>query len=256
MDKKKWNAVFYVSITLCILSLIAGMIIYFSMCATENDYEKLRSETKSTQQDGQLGEINSDGGVKINFDNLQKRNKDIYAWITIPQTGVDYPVLQSYEEDDDFYLNHNLDREWDINGSIYTEKHNSLDFTDPVTVIYGHEMLDGSMFNTLHKFSDKEFFEKNKYIYIYLPDKVLTYTIVSAYKSDDRHILNSYDFSKKEVFEDYLEGVMKPKSMMENHRKIELTTDDRIITLSTCMGNEKNYRYLVQGVLTDERPVK
>ncbi len=255
MNKKKWKIIFYISSALCILSLIAGIMLYFSMCRSKDDYEKLRSEAKSTISDNQLGEIITSSGIKIDFENLQKKNKDIYAWITIPETRVDYPIVQSYSEDDDFYLNHNIDKKYDINGSIYTEKHNKTDFSDPVTVIYGHNMLDGSMFQTLHSFRDKNFFEENKYIYIYLPDRILTYTIVSAYKWDNRHILNSFDFSDSEVFTEYLETIENPNSLEVNRRDFDLSTSDKILTLSTCIGNEKDYRYLVQGVLTDEKPI-
>ena len=113
-------------------------------------------------------------------------------------------------------------------------------------------MLDGSMFRTLHKFSDKKFFDKNEFIYIYTPGHILKYRIFAAYKWDDRHILNSYDFSDEQVFADYIEEIKNPKSLMVNTRETELSTSDRIITLSTCIGNEKNYRYLVQGVLIDD----
>jgi len=183
---------------------------------------------------------------------LKEKNDDIYAWITIPETNVDYPIVQSYSESDAFYLDHNINKNYDINGAIYTEKLNNTDFSDPVTVIYGHNMIDGSMFQTLHKFRDKEFFEKNKYIYIYTPGRTLTYTIVAAYKGDNRHLLNSYDFTDDEVLEKYYDSVSSPNSLECNTREYDLKKEDKIITLSTCIGNETEYRYLVQGVLTDD----
>lgn len=188
----------------------------------------------------------------VDFTSLTKRNSDVYAWIKIPNTQIDYPILQSYSEDDSFYLTHNIDKNYDINGSIYTEKQNSLDFSDPNTVIYGHNMLDGSMFQNLHLFRDKSFFDANKYIYIYTKNRILTYEIVAAYKSDNKHILNSYDFSDKQVFAEYIKSVKSPKSMEVNTRERDITTSDKLITLSTCIGNESNYRYLVQGVLIDD----
>lgn len=188
----------------------------------------------------------------IDFESLKKGNDDIYAWIKIENTNVDYPIVQSYEEDDYFYLNHNIEKKYDINGAIYTEKHNKTDFSDPNTLIYGHDMLDGSMFRTLHKFRDEKFFNENEFIYIYTEGHILKYRIFAAYKWDNRHILNSYDFSNEKVFENYLNEIKNPKSLMVNKRDVELTTSDKILTLSTCIGNEKNYRYLVQGVLIDD----
>ena len=97
----------------------------------------------------------------INFDELSKLNPDLYAWIRIPNTAVDYPVAQSSNSDDNFYLHHNYLGNYEFAGTIYSQRHNSKDFVERVTVLYGHNMLNGSMFADLHKFSDEEFFEEN-----------------------------------------------------------------------------------------------
>ena len=68
--------------------------------------------------------------------------------------------------------------------------------------------------------------------------------------------LNSFNFSDPAVFAEYLEYVKAPKSMIVNTRPVELNTDSRLLTLSTCIGNQKNYRYLVQGVLKQDEPTK
>ena len=99
----------------------------------------------------------------IDFATLQERNADVYAWIKIPDTKVDYPILQSGDKPENFYLNHNIDGEYEFAGCIYTQKLNKKDFTDPNTVIYGHNMKNGTMFKALHQFRNKDFFEANKY---------------------------------------------------------------------------------------------
>ena len=193
---------------------------------------------------------------KVNFTELWKTNTDIYAWITIPNTNVDYPILQT-DGDDSFYLNHNYKKQYEFAGSIYTEKLNSKDFSDPMTVVYGHDMLNGTMFRTLHNFHDPNFFANNPYIYVYLPDRTLTYEIFSAYVYDDRHLLYSFDFNDKDVFADYLEYATNPDdSMMCNRRDVDVTADDKVITLSTCIGNMETSRYLVQGVLISDEPAR
>lgn len=191
----------------------------------------------------------------IDFDKLQEINADLYAWIKIPNTSIDYPVAQAYYEADSFYLDHNIYKEYEFAGTIYTEKKNSKDFSDPNTVLYGHNMLNGTMFQNLHYFQDPVFFNENDTLYIYTPGHILTYRIFAAYQYDDRHILNSFDFSDEAVFAQYLEDCLNPRSMLCNVREdTTLTTDDKIITLSTCLGSNKSVRYLVQGVLIkDER---
>ena len=131
---------------------------------------------------------------------------------------------------------------------------NAKDFSDPVTVLYGHHMLDNSMFSTLYYFRDQQFFDTNEFFYIYTPGHILTYRIVSAHQYDERHILNSFDFSKEDVFREYLDEISNPRSMLADVRDgIQLTTEDRIVTLSTCISGG-SMRYLVQGVLIDDQP--
>ncbi len=111
------------------------------------------------------------------------------------------------------------------------------------------------MFATLHRFYDADFFNKNRYIYVYTPDRKLTYEIVSAFEYDNRHIMNSFDFSDDNVFSDYLNMIKNPHSVSVNKRNTELTTDDKILVLSTCL-NSGDGRYLVQGVLKKDEPTK
>ena len=209
---------------------------------TDTDTEKNKAPKKEIINNG------------INFTNVWEINEDVYAWIKVPNTPIDYPVLQ-YAGDDSFYLEHSVFKQYSFGGSIYTEKLNSKDFSDPNTVLYGHNLLNGTMFAGLHNFRDPNFFAQNPYIYIYMPDRTLTYLIFSAYEYDDRHILYSFDFDDDEVFEEYLEYAKNPEnSMTYNTREVDVTTDDTIITLSTCMDDIATSRYLVQGVLISNDP--
>ena len=191
----------------------------------------------------------------INFEAEAKKYPDIYAWIYIPNTNINYPVVQS-PDNDEYYLNHSAEKKYKRSGAIYSEMRNRKDFTDPNTILYGHNMMNGSMFQNLHKFrKDQKFFDENKYIYIYTPGHVLTYEICAAYRYDNRHLLNSFNFKDPAVFEDYLETVKNPKSMISRTRQVELGKDSKILTLSTCIGNH-DYRYLVQGVLIKDELTK
>ena len=134
---------------------------------------------------------------------------------------------------------------------------NSKDFSDPNTVIYGHNMSKGYMFENLYKFQDEEFFNTNREFYIYTPENILTYTVYSAYKYDKRHLLTSFDFSDAQVFADYIVHTKNPTSMVKNVRTdVDITTKDKIVTLSTCYGTGNKARYIVQGVLTNVQKTK
>lgn len=184
----------------------------------------------------------------IDFDSLTAEYPDIYAWIRIPGTKVDYPIVQR-EGDNDYYLNHTIDGKKKAEGSIYTEDYNSKDFEDPVTIIYGHNMRNGSMFKTLHKYKDKQFLLDNSELFIYQKDRVLKYKIFAAYVSDNKHLLFKYDFEDENIFDNYLNNVLTKRDMSSNiNTNVDVTASDKIITLCTCNNNDAQ-RYLVQAVL-------
>ena len=215
-----------------ILCLAVGGVKLVREQKAGEEYEELREEAKTEEPE-----------------TVEAENPDIYAWITIPGTNVDYPVLQR-EGDNGYYLNHSVDGAGSIAGAIFTEDYNSKDFTDPNTIIYGHNMKNGSMFRTLHNYSDREFFDNNRDITIYMPDKILHYTIFAAYLYDSRHLMLSFDFKDPDVFRAYLDSVRNIRDMNAFvDTDIPVTEEDKIITLSTCYKGQADRRYLVQAVL-------
>ena len=190
----------------------------------------------------------------IDWDKLHETNADIYAWIYVPGTSVDYPVLQ-HPTDNEFYLMHNLDKSYGYPGVIYTEDYNSKDFTDPNTVLYGHNMDNTTMFSTLHKFSDPQMFETPHYIYIYTEDgRTLVYEIFAAYEYPSIHLLINFDVKNEYIYEQYLRNIgnmdLTSTGVANIRHAITPTINDRIITLSTCTtDHDANERFLVVGVL-------
>ena len=184
----------------------------------------------------------------IDFDSLTAKYPDVYAWIQIPGIRVDYPIVQR-EGDNSYYLNHTVDGRKRFEGAIFTEDYNSKDFKDPNTIIYGHNMKNGSMFKGLHKYKDRKFFKEHSDLFIYQPNRVLRYKIFAAYVYDSRHLMLSFDFKDENIFESYLNSVLTNKGMSGNiDTTVDISTEDKIITLSTCNNNDKQ-RYLVQAVL-------
>lgn len=187
----------------------------------------------------------------FNWDVLWEENEHIYAWIYIPGTNVDYPILQ-HPTDNTYYLNYNLDGSKGYPGCIYTENMNSKDFSDCNTLIYGHNMKNGTMFADLHDFEKKEFFNEHRYMFVYLPDEILVYDIFAAYKFTDEHIWYTYDCIGQDGFGSYLDMIYNDYSNAGHFREgVRVTKEDHIITLSTCIGGQKDKRYLVQGVLVE-----
>lgn len=183
----------------------------------------------------------------------EEQNKDIYAWIVVPGTVIDYPVLQ-HPEEMDYYLEHNLDGSKGRPGCIYTQRMNNKNWSDRNTVLYGHNMRVGTMFAGLHNFEDTDFFEENRYIHIYSEDgRVLVYEIFAAYAFSDAHILMTYDLHTDEGYQQYLD-IIGENAKKNGHfrQETEVSAEANIITLSTCIRGSSSQRYLVQGVLVAE----
>lgn len=193
---------------------------------------------------------------EVDFDTLWETNIDICAWIYVPGTQVNYPVLrntQTADLYDSYYLQHTVDKSEGLPGAIYMEPCNMPDFTDKNTVLYGHHMKNGSMFASLDAYLDALFMEENPYVYIVTPQKNVVYQVFSAVIYDDTHIMRNYDFTDDESYQTYLDSLVSngnEKDVLPEGMKA--TTQDRVITLSTCVKNHDDKRLLVVAVLVDE----
>lgn len=183
----------------------------------------------------------------IDFAGLQETNPDIYAWLYVPDTNVDHPVLQR-EGSAEYYLTHDLQGAYSEAGCIFTQYYNSRDWTDNHTVIYGHKIK--SMFAALHNYEDARFFDEHKYFYVYTPEYTFVYQVFAAYRASNAHLLLNYNMSDHDSFQQYLDSVMAQDGIGVNiDRDIQVDADDHIVTLSTCVGGYAQYRYLVQAKL-------
>ena len=192
--------------------------------------------------------------LEVDLKNLQETvNADIYAWIYVPGTKVNYPILQ-HPTDDSHYLNYNLDGSKGYPGCIYSEKtYNNKEFTDHNVVLYGHNMKNGTMFGSLHRYEDEEFFNENRYIYVYTQEKLLVYKIFAAYVHSNEHLLYNHNFELPEMATLYFETIRTERNMNRIYDdSIELSGEEYFITLSTCINNKPENRFLVQGVLINE----
>lgn len=187
--------------------------------------------------------------ANVDFKSLQRINKDIYAWIRIPGTVIDYPILNR-KGDNAFYLKRNYYGYADSRGSIYTEDYNSRDFNDPVTLIYGHNMSSGSMFGSIQKtYTRRSFMESHKEIQIIMPDKTYTYEIFAAVPYSNIHLMYYYDFTKPIVFDQVMDDILSVRAVNAViDRTVNVTSNDHIIILSTCLTGNDNKRYLLLAV--------
>lgn len=246
-----------VTVILDILLMVCFSILILLLCNGMDQKEKDIGKKQNSNYSPDVSYSSDDLPENpIDFAKLQEQNADVCAWITIPNTKVDYPILQSADdEEEDYYLHRDIEGNYAFEGCIYIQKLNKKDFSDPVTVAYGHSMLNKTMFGSLHSFKNTEFFKDNSRIMVYKPGHILVYRIFSAYAYDDRLILDYFDFQDKDVFESYLKDATNPSVFGGNHADINVTTNDKVLILSTCTGNDAE-RFLVQAVLEKDQPTK
>lgn len=214
--------------------------------------EETPAEPEEVPEDAEPEE---DDGVAlgIDFAALSQVNDEIYAWLEIPGTGISYPVLQS-QTDDLYYNTHSVDKSYYTGGSIYTQRYNTKTFDDPMTLVYGHNFHDQSLFAPLLNFADSAFFQENRTFFLYTPETVYEYTIFAAYPHTSEHLLLCYDFSDETQFDAYFDSLSD--AINANYDQDSFPAfGDRIVTLSTCYRLSFGQRYLVQGVLTATYPV-
>ena len=261
MKKRTWKVIAVISFAAAVILTAVVLRIYtqreharqtFEEMQQQNS-EKRQTDTQESKEQSKTKEKKKKLDIPVDFETLQKENPDIYAWITIPGTDIDYPVVQD-STDNTYYLNHAADTSLSDSGAIYSEKENAKDFDDYLTVLYGHNMKDGSMFAGLHKYEDKTFLKDHKDLTIYTPDSILKYRIFAAYLTDNRHVLMYYNQgTDEESRETYLKDIVEQRNMNASiDTKAKVDKDSKILTLSTCHAAGKNYRYLVQAYLVKE----
>lgn len=182
--------------------------------------------------------------LQVNWDELLKRNSDVKGWIQIPDTNVNYPVLQG--ETNDTYIHSDIDHHELSAGSIFVASENDSPFNDFNTVIYGHNMKNGSMFNNIKSYTKQDFADEHPYIYIYLPDGTVSrYKVVVGHIIDETsvlyntHVMNKTSFIDEMVRTSYIDI------------DFDVNQVESVITLSTCtsQGSESGKRNVVHAIL-------
>lgn len=266
MIKKAISVVLAIVLFVCVILLTFRAVhqkkeeaVYENMRETAVTAEREEPETTEVINSTEKAPINIYEGLPdVDFKALWEINTDVCAWISVPGTQVDYPVLRREEAQnpyDDYYLQHTAEKTAGLPGAIYMEPCNAADFSDANTVLYGHNMRNGTMFGSLHEFENDDFFDEHEDVYVVTPEKTFVYRIYAAVTYSDLHIMGSYDFDSPADFERFADSLREGRSMTDLFREeLEVTAGAKLLTLSTCIKGEDDKRFLVVAVLTDEVP--
>lgn len=180
--------------------------------------------------------------LDIDFEVLNQENQDIVGWIYLENSPINYPVVQS--NDNEYYLHRLINGEYNLAGSIFMDYRNNSNLEDNNTIIYGHNMKNNTMFGSLQEYKEQEYYENHKTIYYFTPKKNYAIELIAGYTiSVESDIYNLADIDKKE-----LTDIISKSDFTSD---IELKENDKLITLSTCAYEYDGARYVVIGILKE-----
>lgn len=186
-----------------------------------------------------------DGEDNPTLKDLKKLNPDVKAWIQVPKTNIDYPVVQG--QDDMEYINKNVYGEFELSGAIFLSCLNKDDFSDPYNLVYGHNMKNGGMFADVADFTNKEYFETHQKGKLYLTDatrKIRFFACMKVTAADAK--IYHPDGYHKENLKDLLDYI---QANAVQYRDVNVADENSLIALSTCSEAETNGRVVLIGKL-------
>lgn len=189
-----------------------------------------------------------DGEDNPTLKDLKKLNPDVKAWIQVPKTNIDYPVVQG--QDDMEYINKNVYGEFELSGAIFLSCLNKDDFSDPYNLVYGHNMKNGGMFADVADFTNKEYFEMHQKGKLYLTDatrKIRFFACMKVTAADAK--IYHPDGYRKENLKDLLDYI---QANAVQYRDVNVADENSLIALSTCSEAETNGRVVLIGKLERE----
>lgn len=196
--------------------------------------------------------------IPVDFAQLAEVSPDIYAWLELPDTQVDAPVLQ-HPGDDLYYNAHNAHGEYYMCGAVFSqETYNDRSFDAPVTILYGHGTVLGQPgpFHELNSYAEQDYFDTHDRMIVYTPSAMYVYRVFAAFVHGSEHLLYYYDFSDPVIFTGFFNTVREIADPQNSHFDEDAmpAPGDKVLALSTCFEQDKSRRYLVMGRLEAVHP--
>lgn len=229
-----------------IILIICFIVMLFSLFNIGNwfvDNKKTNDSIKLVQTITKVEVTPRSNFLSVDFDELYKVNNEVVAWIQVPDTNVNYPVVK--HKNNSYYLNHSYDRSFNYAGWIYLDYRNDIDDLVSNNIIYGHGRVDGSMFGSLRNLLELD--GSRRIINISTPYNNYIFEIFSVYRISDT---NDYLYTGFDSNEDFLEFIdlVKDRSLVK-YSLDEFDSSDKILTLATCYDTKE--KFVVHAKLVD-----
>ena len=242
--KKVVNSIYNILILICVIGFITTLLFIL------NENQKFRLADKNYQDIRTLRVISSSNdsieNTVIDFDSLSKINPDIVGWIGIEGLEIDYPIVQT--KDNEFYLNHLFSLEKNKLGAIFMDYRSNSKFKDRNTIVYGHNMKNGSMFSSLTNYKKQDYYDANPDILLITKELKYRVDFFAGVIVDGSYESVRLDFSNEDDFTQYIDSLVEMSTFKS---AVTVGSEDRIISLVTCSYEYNNARYALYGKLVE-----
>lgn len=181
---------------------------------------------------------------EIDFSALKEVNPEVVAWISSEDQIIDYPIVQG--TDNEYYLTHLFNGKKNKLGSLFVDYRTAGDFSGQNTIVYGHNMKDGSMFSSLGKYKDQEYFDKHPAMQLSTPSGVYTVEFFAGIVADGDYEFIRYQFHDDQDFLTYIDALKRDSTFKSD---VSVAANERIVALCTCSYEFNNARYALFGKL-------
>lgn len=236
---------------LCVVFSV-GYLIYYYSYYEKNDIEYSELSTLVKEDSGGTVEINytekqDKPPVLKKYETLYNKNRKLIGWLKIEGCDIDYPVMQT--SNNEYYLDHNYNQEYDKNGSLFLDKDCDAAFPNDNMIIYGHHMKSGKMFGNLNYYSKESFWEDNKEFTFDTIYETGTYAVMYVFRSkiysEEEIVFKYYQFIDATSENEFNSNMEEMANMSLYDTGVTASYGDRLITLSTCDSSEEDGRFVV-----------
>ena len=230
MNKKK---IFLIIALVLLVVLGVNTYFVFRSMRSYNEgnavYDEIRKEAADESEESGL-----------DFAELKRINPDFVGWLSLNDTVIDYPVVKG--QDNDYYLTHLFTGEYNTLGSIFVDFRNNDLFTDKVNVIYGHSMLNGSMFFVLEKYKNQSFYDEHPAFLFQMEDHDYYFYPIAGVIKDAKEPFVEFDFASDQEFYDYIDGFIKRSTFRSAE---SFVPEDKVVMMIKCSKDFDDARYVL-----------
>lgn len=246
--KGLWNVIFWAALIVCVCALGVLGFIFYSYWSADKGYEDLAAAAHSADSTTDLADMT------VDWDYLRSINSDIVAWVYMPGTNIDYPVVQT--DNNDTYLTMDFNQSEGFSarcGTIFLDCDNAGDLSDTNSIMYGHHMNDGSMFACISKqLSDNEEFNANRIVYVFTPERNYQCQTFALLITDAYDEILQANFADAQEREDYVLDKENRSQCVPSEGMPDPASVEKMFTFSTCDYTKNNGRAVLFAQVINE----